>query len=658
MSSREHIQERLAAAVGDRYDVLDWIGGGGMAGVYLARHRIHGGFCAIKVLAEHYSHDENLVASFMQEARTAASLEGHPHIVRILDIAATDGLYYLIMNFIEGEDVSSYLDRHGRLTPIETATVIWQVADALAWAHERGVVHRDLKPANIRLDSRGQVVVMDFGIAKVGATPSPLTQMGATVGTPYYMSPEQIMGSGVDARSDLYALGVIAYQLVTGKRPFEGDNHQAIWHAHQTLIPPPVDELVPDVPKTLAFVIGRLLEKEPAKRYQRASDVADHLERILKNAPPVKLTPQLGKQLDDWRAASPSTATLTQKSSGAYTPPPAAPVEDRTMAMGQPDVVAPEAPAPPPAAAAEPAVQQPAADDAPPKKNMLPILGGAIFLLLALIAGVGYFAFGPTTTPQQPAEPEPLAYEIETTTGLMALVSAGDAIAGDDVAESAKDWNPRRTIQLPAFYIDQSEVSNAHYKAFCDATSRPYPADPPDDQGYFENKPKHPVVNVSYEDAEAFADWAGKRLPTNEEWEKAARGADGRTYPWGDAPATQAQANVSGAADGFAAQAPVDSMPLSASPFGAHHMVGNVWEMTSSEFRPSNFSMFLEDLRLSFPEASDSWISIRGGSFLSPPADLDLQAYSRAGWPINLKNEFIGFRCVRDPDPALNAPTQ
>ncbi len=642
MSSREHIQQRLASVVGDRYDVLDWIGGGGMAGVYLARHRIHGGFCAIKVLAEHYSHDENLVASFMQEARTAASLEGHPHIVRILDIAEGGGLYYLIMNFIEGEDMSSFLDRRGRLTPIETASVIWQVADALAWAHERGVVHRDLKPANIRLDSRGQVVVMDFGIAKVGATPSALTQMGATVGTPYYMSPEQIIGSGVDARSDLYALGVIAYQLVTGVRPFEGDNHQAIWHAHQTLTPKPVEELVPDIPRTLSFVIARLLEKDPANRYQSAADAADHLERIVKSADPVKLTPQVGKQLDEWRSRPPSSSTFTRAPTTSLAQ------EDHTVALAGQDA--------PPSAPPPPAIE-PSKDETPRKKSPLPLLAGAAVLLTLLLAGAAYVAFGPSSGVRETTDvptTQPLPYEIETPTGLMMLIPAEAGIVGDDVAESAKEWNPRRTIELPAFYIDRTEVPNELYKQFCDATSRDYPPDPPDDPGYFEGKLDHPVVNVSYEDARAYAAWADKRLPTNEEWEKAARGVDGRVYPWGDAPPAANHANVDGDADGFPAQAPVGSLPLSASPFGVLHTVGNVWEMTSGEFRPSNFHLFLTDLRLSFPNASDSWISIRGGSFLSPKDDPDLLPYSRAGWPVNLSNEFIGFRCVRDPDPDDN----
>lgn len=650
MSSREHIQQRLASAVGDRYDVLDWIGGGGMAGVYLARHRIHGGFCAIKVLAEHYSHDENLVASFMQEARTAASLEGHPHIVRILDIAANDGLYYLIMNFIEGEDVSSYLERTGHLSPIETASVIWQVADALAWAHERGVVHRDLKPANIRLDSRGQVVVMDFGIAKVGETPSALTQMGATVGTPYYMSPEQIMGSGVDARSDLYALGVIGYQLVTGKRPFEGANHQAIWHAHQTETPTPVQDLVPDIPKALAFVIHRLLEKDPARRYQSASDAAEHLERIVKTAPPVKLTPRLGKQLDEWRATAPPTSSLTQPPASA-----APPASEATMAMSPPPEQSPDLDPPPQPAARAP--EQPSGQAAPENKRksgLLPILVGAIALLTVLIAGVAYVGFSGDSEEAPPIveQPPPLANEIETSTGLMTLAPAGPAVIGDDEAASAKDWNPRREVELPAFYVDRTEVTNASYKAFCDATSRAYPPDPPDDPGYFESKPGYPAVNVSYRDAEAYAAWAGKRLPTNAEWERAARGSDGRVYPWGDDAATAKQANVDGDADGYASHAPADSLPLSVSPSGALHMSGNVWEMTSDEFRPSNFQMFLEDMRMGYPDAGEEWISIRGGSFLSPADDVDLQLFSRAGWPANLSNEFIGFRCVLDADQA------
>ena len=611
-----------------------------MAGVYLARHRLHGGFCAIKVLAEHLAHDENLVASFMQEARTAASLEGHPHIVRTIDIAANNGLYYLIMNYIEGEDMSSYLERHGRLTPLETASVIHQVADALAWAHERGVVHRDLKPANIRLDKRGHVVVMDFGIAKVGATPSALTQMGATVGTPYYMSPEQIDGMTVDARSDLYALGVIAYQLVTGKRPFEGENHHAIWNAHRTYTPPPPEELAPDVPAPLSYVIQRLLQKDPAQRYQSASEVAVHLLRIVKSGDAVTLTPHIGKQIDHWRSSPTSGVTFQQ----AAQPQGAAPLlEDRTVAIPQPDQQA-----------ARPTGAQPPPPEAPakPPKGKGPLiaaLGGAVVVLLGLI-GAALWLMPGADAPTVIDEPAlQLAAELETPTGIMVLVPAGPFVAGDDVDESAKDWNRRRTIELGAYYMDQTEVSNAAYKLYCDATGRAYPENPPADPSYFEGKPDHPVVNVSYDDAAAFATWAGKRLPTNEEWEKAARGVDGRVYPWGDAPPSPLQANVAGDADGFAGLAPVTSLPLSASPFGVMHLAGNVWELTASEFKPENFHLFLSDMRLSYPNASDSWHSIRGGSFLTPADDSDLKPYSRAGWPDNLADEFIGFRCVQDP---------
>ncbi|MBI1358635.1 MAG: SUMF1/EgtB/PvdO family nonheme iron enzyme [Acidobacteria bacterium] len=643
MSSRQHIQERLAAAVSDRYEVLEWIGGGGMAGVYLARHRLHGGFCAIKVLAEHLADDENLVASFMQEARTAASLEGHPHIVRTIDIAANNGLYYLIMNYIEGEDMSSYLDRHGRLTPLETATVIYQVADALAWAHERGVVHRDLKPANIRLDKRGHVVVMDFGIAKVGATPSALTQMGATVGTPYYMSPEQIDGLPVDARSDLYALGVIAYQLVTGRRPFDGENHHAIWNAHRTVTPPPPEELAPDIPAPLSYVIQKLLQKDPAQRYQSAAEVADHLQRIVKSGDAVTLTPQIGKQIDHWRATPTSGVTFQQTGSSSSSTPL---VEDRTVAIPPPgrfdEPPARETPVQPP-----PPVQP----EPPKKKGLLAVaLGGLIIVLIGLIGAVVWWIPKSATPDPPPNVNVDLPVEIETPTGTMVLVPGGEAVLGDDVAESAKDWNQRRTIDLGPFYIDETEVSNAAYKAFHDATGHALPQPPKDDPDYFESKPNYPVVNITYEDAVAFAAWAGKRLPTNEEWEKAARGIDGRIYPWGDAPPGPQHANVAGDADGFPNLAPVDALPLSVSPFGALHLAGNVWELTASEFRPQNFHLFLEDMRLSYPNASQSWHSIRGGSYLSPGDDSDLRPYSRAGWPDNLADEFIGFRCAKDPE--------
>ena len=188
-ASRQAIRSALQQVIGDKYEVLEWIGGGGMAEVFLARHRAHGGLFAVKVLAEGLADEPEIVARFMDEARTAATLGGHPNIAPVYDVGEWGSLHWLIMPYIEGEDLKSYLERHGRLSQPETVSIIRQAAEALAWAGERRFVHRDLKPANIRIDTSGRVIVLDFGIAKAGDAPSARTRAGETLGTPYYMSP-------------------------------------------------------------------------------------------------------------------------------------------------------------------------------------------------------------------------------------------------------------------------------------------------------------------------------------------------------------------------------------------------------------------------------------------------------------------------------------
>jgi serine/threonine protein kinase len=252
-----------------------------MASVYLARHRVHGGFCAVKVLADHLAKQPPLVRSFLTEARASASLDEHPNIVNIVDIDEHAGLYYMIMKYVEGEDLSSYLQRKkGALTWKQAAYVAAETAEALAWSHDRGVIHRDLKPSNIRLNRRGGITVMDFGIAKVGQTPSSFTEMGTRAGTPHYMAPEQIRGDRVDHRSDLYGLGVILYQMATGRRPFSGSNPAAIWQAHLNEEPTPPQEIEPSIPDPLNHIILNLLVKDVDRRYDTAARVARHLRTL------------------------------------------------------------------------------------------------------------------------------------------------------------------------------------------------------------------------------------------------------------------------------------------------------------------------------------------------------------------------------------------
>lgn len=240
----------------------------------------------MKVLSDQLSGEDNVVARFLQEARTSASLQGHPNIVSIFDVGQFEDTHYIIMQYVEGEDLKAYLKRRGKLPPDEAARIVEQIAEALVFAHSRTVVHRDLKPSNVKVHHSGRVVVLDFGIAKAGEAPSQLTTAGQRVGTPYYMSPEHFATGACDARSDLYSLGVVFYELLTGCRPFDGDSVQEIEFAHMSrpaLSPCSVDSSIPDA---YGRIVLRLLEKRPEDRYQNASELVTDVQRTLGKAAP------------------------------------------------------------------------------------------------------------------------------------------------------------------------------------------------------------------------------------------------------------------------------------------------------------------------------------------------------------------------------------
>ncbi len=275
-----------------------------MAEVYLARHRLHGGLFAVKVLNESLANEPRIVERFLQEARTAATLSGHPNIVSIFDIGEGGGLHYIIMPYIGGEDLRRYLEREGRLPEPEAAFVVAEVAEALVWAASKGIVHRDLKPGNIRLDPSGRVIVLDFGIAKAGDQPLGLTVAGERPGTPYYMSPEQIRGEVCDQRSDLYTLGVIFFELLSGKRPFDGDSYRAIEDGHLFGAVPALD-----TDPGCHAIISRLLQKNPDDRYQSARDLVADLRTLSSSL----AAPTLRPQLDEY---SPSTEDTPSAATG------------------------------------------------------------------------------------------------------------------------------------------------------------------------------------------------------------------------------------------------------------------------------------------------------------------------------------------------------
>ncbi len=259
-----------------RYEILKLLGEGGMGSVYRARDRELDREVAVKVIKPELASNAQVLQRFKQELILARQVT-HRNIIRIFDLGTAEWTRFITMEYIEGEDLSSILARRGKLPAVEAAGIIQQVCRGLEAAHAEGVVHRDLKPQNIMIDSQGKVSVMDFGIARSMDTAS-MTRTGALLGTPTYMSPEQAQGQKVDARSDLYALGIIFYELLTGKAPFEADNPMVtLVKRIQEKAAPPI-QLEPSIPKALNEMVVKMLATSPEERYQSAGEILQDLE--------------------------------------------------------------------------------------------------------------------------------------------------------------------------------------------------------------------------------------------------------------------------------------------------------------------------------------------------------------------------------------------
>ena len=270
---------RFAAALAGQYELEREIGRGGMGIVYLARDLKLDRRVAIKTLPPHLAADPKVRERFLREARTAGRLS-HPNIVQIHRADELDGHVFFVMGFVDGESLAQRIRRQGRAEPRDVRQALRDVASALGFAHEHGVIHRDVKAENILIErATGRALVTDFGIARL-AEAAPLTSTGQVLGTVYYLSPEQVSGESVDARSDLYSLGVVGYFALSGRFPFDAELASAVLIAHVTKTPPPMHASASDCPRALAELIDRCLAKRPDDRYQSARDVVAALDAM------------------------------------------------------------------------------------------------------------------------------------------------------------------------------------------------------------------------------------------------------------------------------------------------------------------------------------------------------------------------------------------
>lgn len=261
----------------DRYEIVSKIGAGGMSDVYKAKDHVLGRFVAIKVLKPEFSEDRGFVAKFRTEAQSAAGLE-HPNIVNIYDVGSEEGLHYIVMEYVEGITLKTYIEKKGQLSFKEAVSIAIQVARGIEAAHNKQIIHRDIKPQNIMISTEGKVKVMDFGIARAASSN---TVSSDVMGSVHYSSPEQARNGFVDGRSDIYSLGIVMYEMVTGRVPFDGDTTVAvaIQHLQEEMTPPSV--YAKNLPISMEKIILKCTQKNADRRYQTIGDLLADLRRSL-----------------------------------------------------------------------------------------------------------------------------------------------------------------------------------------------------------------------------------------------------------------------------------------------------------------------------------------------------------------------------------------
>lgn len=269
----------IGKRISGRYKLLEMIGGGGMSHVYLAHDMILDRDVAIKVLRYDFSNEEELRRRFQREALSATSLT-HPNIVNIYDVGEDEDIHYIVMEYVRGETLKQYIQRNAPVSPVRTVTIMRQLTSAIANAHNNHIIHRDIKPQNILLDEEGKVKITDFGIAMALSATS-YTQTNSVLGTVHYLSPEQARGGTATNRSDIYALGIVLFELLTGQLPFSGESAVSIALKHLQTETPSIRSIIPSIPQSLENVVLKATAKDPNNRYHSAEEMEEDLATAL-----------------------------------------------------------------------------------------------------------------------------------------------------------------------------------------------------------------------------------------------------------------------------------------------------------------------------------------------------------------------------------------
>ncbi len=672
-----------------RYHILEQLGEGGMATVYKAYDTRLEREVAVKVIRREAFPPEQLehvLKRFEREAKALAKLS-HPNIVSLLDYGNHEGTPFLVMPFLPGGTLKAKL---GRPIPWKTAIqLIIPLGRALAYAHSAGIVHRDIKPSNILITASGEVMLTDFGIARLLETESgqTLTGTGMGIGTPEYMAPEQGMGRQVDARADIYALGIVLYEILTGRKPYTADTPMAVLIKKINDPLPRPKQFVRDLPDAVEHILVKALARQIENRYPDMPAFVQALENLLAESGIITIE-------DTARTIMQLTETETQATSdqigfGALYPeigtdttedvPSQRSKEKSGMARYWPvgmgilalillcgvtigGIILSQAKAVTPTSAPPRITTGPASIST---STHLPIPSETFTSVPVALPSVTSTGMQTPTSDSEdemenPKDGATLKY-IPSATFTMGLTSQqADQLwnnCGSDCDSGHKklfnDSQPAHRVELSGYWIYRTEVSNSQY-AQCVKSgncSPPKKNSSSSRSSYYGNPSfeNYPVVWVDWYQADSYCRWAGGRLPTNAEWEYAARGNDGRLFPWGDTFPGGSRANVNGYLGDTNA---VDDFANYASPFGLLNTTGNVWEWVSDWYSATYYANNNDWTDPTGPSSGDningSAVKVgRGGSWWikSAISSVSVQDWEHPG----TTGYAVGFRCVIEP---------
>jgi serine/threonine protein kinase len=573
---------------------------GGMGCVYLAEHLTLRCPVALKTILPFHDDDRGR-RLFFREARLCARID-HPNVVVIHDAGEADGVPYIIMRYVDGKNLTEYLQEYGSPLPWKTVlNVSRSVVRGLMIVHRRGLVHRDIKPSNIMVSFEGRVLLMDFGLVRDSSEASHSASTGV-IGTPQFMSPEQCAGVPLDGRSDIFSLGASLYYLLTATPPFGRGEPMAVLHrilAHQA--PRPVNLVNPNVPQAVSDMVARCMAFDPTHRFQTAEDLHRVMREILQ---------QLARRPES--PAEPLSTTVGSSSSLGELCPSLAPLELVSLESSE----------------------------------LTPVSGRTGWIVLAMLAcfallGLVLAAQGPGPEPKK--EPAPPG---------MIKIESGNVQVGaerariDQYINKVKELDPElaqllipdeclegpRVVAVDKFCIDKYEVTNQQYLRFVQETHRARPRAWPDGQPAIGTQ-DHPVVGITRADAEAYAHWLGKELPTVAQWMMAFHGQKPTLFPWGDE--WDPELTITRENKRYLSTIwPVTETPRDQSWCGVRNLVGNASELT----------------RDTVPYNGVHFAIAKGGNCSSFGRLTGISAY-RTILAMDVTADNIGFRCVYERKP-------